>query len=152
MRTYDNVFECFHRSVGFVNLVQAWDLNGPPYVVGVELVVDDPSRKFVPLVWFPAVDADSPLYVLRYVIITEFRRKSWRAHTWYLLCSKSGRGFYELALRTTRILTSLMQISGALRNCAPEDGEQPLRCLQCGAEREVVRAKADARTRIEAHI
>ena len=48
-----------------VHVIEARYLDQPADVVRVELVVDDPLRKLVPFVEFPAVDADPPFTILR---------------------------------------------------------------------------------------
>ena len=62
--TADDVFEVVDRPIFFVHVVQSRDLYEPANVVGEEFVVYDPSRKLVPLVFPPSIDAQTPFTVL----------------------------------------------------------------------------------------
>ena len=63
-RTADYVGEGFHRAVGFVYIIQARYLDQPPHIMRVQLIVDNPASKFVPLVLLTTIDAESPLAIL----------------------------------------------------------------------------------------
>ena len=64
VRTFDDILKRLQLPTQFVNVVEPRDLDEPANIVGVELVVDDPAREFVPLVWRASIYTDAPFAVL----------------------------------------------------------------------------------------
>ena len=56
----DDLFIGIHLFVGFVHAEESGDLYQPSYIVGDQLVINDPCRELVPFVNGSAVDGDPP--------------------------------------------------------------------------------------------
>jgi poly-beta-hydroxyalkanoate depolymerase len=66
-RTDDDVLVRLNGPIGFVDLVDSWNLDEPSHVVREELVIDDPFCELIPLVRRAAVNANPPFHILMLV-------------------------------------------------------------------------------------
>lgn len=60
----DDLLKSIHQTAGFVDVIEARDLNQPANVVGKELVIHDPRCKLIPFIYRLAVDRYAPLHHL----------------------------------------------------------------------------------------